>query len=110
MKLPPEKFYQEILRDHFKGVEFLRLASGKIVDLVTDELVIEIDFTHKWAESIGQSLVYASEAKKRPCIVFIYDYSKDSYLLRSIMPVLYKYMIKVYTIGVFDRSINLIIQ
>lgn len=108
MKLPNERFYQDHLQLHFKAVNNLRLASGKIVDLINDDLVIEVDFMHKWGEAIGQSLIYAYETKKRPCICFIYDYSKDSALLRSIMPVLYKLCIKVYTIGVFDRSINLI--
>lgn len=108
--MPNEKFYQVILRDHFKGIENYHLPSGKICDILNDELAIEVDFVRKWAESIGQSLQYAMETDNRPCIVFIYNYSKDYYLLHSVMPLLKRLCIKVYSIDVFTRQIKLLLD
>lgn len=110
MKLPNESFYQGILIDHFKGIQNYHLPSGKICDIVNNELAIEVDFTHKWAEAVGQSLQYALETDLRPCIVFIYNYSKDFYLLNSVVPLLKRLCIKVYLIDVFTRNIKLILD
>jgi hypothetical protein len=102
-----ESFYTNLLIPYFKGVKQFHLKSGKYVDILSKNLAIEVDFTHKWAESIGQSLVYAFESGKRPCIVFIFDYSKDVKLLTGILPVLKRLCITVYTIDVFTREIKL---
>lgn len=103
----PEKFYTDLLVPYFNGVKQFCLPSGKLIDILSKEYSIEVDFTHKWAESIGQSLVYAHESGKRPCIVFIFDFVKDSKLLLSVLPVLTRLCIRLYTIDVFTREIKL---
>lgn len=110
MEMPNEMFYQVLVRDHMKGIQSYHLPSGKICDILNDELAIEVDYVRKWAESIGQSLQYAMESGKRPCIVFIYNYSKDYYLLNSVMPLLKRLCIKVYSIDVFTRAIKLLLD
>lgn len=42
-----------------------------LVDCLTDECVIEFDFSNKWAEAIGQSLYYANQTGKKADIFLI---------------------------------------
>lgn len=41
------------------------------VDCVTDDHAIEVDFSNKWAEAIGQSLLYAAELERLPGIILV---------------------------------------
>lgn len=53
------------------------------VDCILGSYAIEFDFAKKWAESIGQSLLYASRLNMRPGIVLIMETTKDcKYLYR----------------------------
>lgn len=47
------------------------LKNGTEVDCVSDTHAIEVDFTDKWAEAIGQSLQYSSELRGLPGIILI---------------------------------------
>lgn len=47
------------------------LPNGTRVDCITDRLAIEVDWTHKWAEAIGQSLLYAAATEKLPAIILV---------------------------------------
>jgi len=47
------------------------LKNGTEVDCVSDTHAIEVDFTEKWAEAIGQSLQYASKRQRLPGIILI---------------------------------------
>ena len=47
------------------------LKNGTEVDCISDTHAIEVDFTNKWAEAIGQSLQYASELQRLPGIILI---------------------------------------
>ena len=47
------------------------LPNGTRADCMTDRLAIEIDFGHKWAEAIGQSLNYAAVTGKQPAVILI---------------------------------------
>jgi hypothetical protein len=47
------------------------LPNGTRVDCITDHLAIEVDWTHKWAEAIGQSLLYAAATEKLPAIILV---------------------------------------
>jgi len=48
-----------------------RLPDNTRVDCLTDSYAIEYDFSHKWAEAVGQSLHYARMTGKRAGIVLI---------------------------------------
>ena len=95
-----EIVYQEKAREIFKGVSGYRLPSGKVVDIISGVYAIEVDFVSKWAEAIGQSLQYAYESGKLPCIIFIYDEIDNRILLNSIRPLLTQLNIKVFTMDV----------
>ncbi|UYZ08533.1 hypothetical protein CFBP5507_05905 [Agrobacterium salinitolerans] len=47
------------------------LPNGTRVDCITDHMAIEVDWTHKWAEAIGQSLLYAAATEKLPAIILV---------------------------------------
>lgn len=108
MKPFPERVYTEMIRDKFFGVMNFHTSTGKIVDVLCKEYAIEVDFTQKWAEAIGQSLQYAYETNRAPCIIFIYDSVKDFRLFNSIRPLLKRLCITVYTIDYLTRNIYLI--
>lgn len=67
---------QELERDRQEqlcaGMQINRyLQNGTHVDCVTDQFAIEVDFSGKWAEAIGQSLMYAAELERLPGIILI---------------------------------------
>ena len=49
----------------------VRMPNGTKADCVSETHAIEIEFGHKWAEAIGQSLNYAAETGKQPGIILI---------------------------------------
>ena len=49
------------------------MPSGSRADCISDEYAIEVDFSNKWAEAIGQSLHYASETDLKAGIVLVCD-------------------------------------
>ena len=54
------------------GMEIGRyLPNRTYVDCVNDGYAIEVDFSNKWAEAIGQSLMYASELERLPGVILI---------------------------------------
>ncbi len=57
------------------------LADKTRVDCLTDTHAIEVDFGKKWAESIGQSLFYASMTGKRAGVLLILEKKSDSRFL-----------------------------
>ena len=64
-----ESDYRNVL---CKGMEQeRRLPNGTRVDCLTDRLAIEIDWTDKWAEAIGQALLYSASTGKQPAVILI---------------------------------------
>lgn len=47
------------------------LDDGTICDLLNKKYAIEIDYTNKWYEAIGQSLHYAIVANRKPAIILL---------------------------------------
>ena len=47
------------------------LPNGTSADCIDDEYAIEVEFTEKWVEAIGQSLNYAAVTRKKPAIYLI---------------------------------------
>jgi hypothetical protein len=48
------------------GVTEYRLPAGGRVDILTDDIAWEVEWTKKWPESIGQAIYYASATNKKP--------------------------------------------
>lgn len=49
----------------------VQLPSGARADCVSETHAIEVDYTRRWADAIGQSLHYASELEKLPGMILI---------------------------------------
>ncbi len=59
-------------------------SSGKVVayiDCLTSTTAWEVDFAHKWYESVGQSMYYAALTGKRPGIALIAIEPTDQLLI-----------------------------
>ncbi|MCM2435362.1 hypothetical protein [Agrobacterium rosae] len=82
-KAETESFYQ----DRFcAGMTKERvLPNGTRVDCLTDVYAIEVDWTHKWAEAIGQSLLYAAATGKQPGIILICKVREEACLKHSLL-------------------------
>jgi len=100
-----ELFYQRILCTYFKGVINVPIANGLECDIITRDYAMEVDFCHKWAESIGQSLVYASELNLKPGICLIYNPISDKHFVKLSYPVIKKLGIKLYLINYSSHNI-----
>lgn len=93
-----EKHYQTLLCDELGGKMEYVLKDRTRVDCLTDEQAIEVDFTKKWAESIGQSLYYANMTDRKPAVGLIVDNQKDKRNLKRLNFIAKKYGIKVLVI------------
>ena len=47
------------------------MPNGTRADCMTDRLAIEIDWAHKWAEAIGQSMNYSAVTGHLPAVILI---------------------------------------
>ena len=94
-----EKYYQTILCNELDGVMEQSLLDRTRIDCLTDEYAIEVDFSKKWAESVGQSLYYAEMTGKKPAIALIVrDNKKDKRHLKRLRVLANKYDIKIFEI------------
>lgn len=76
-----ERQFQELL---CKGMLLERtLKSGARADCISGSHAIEVEFTHKWAEAIGQSLHYAAETGLKPGIILVCREADESHCLRD---------------------------
>jgi hypothetical protein len=67
------------------------------VDLLNDEYAIEIDFSVKWAEAVGQSLYYAALTDRKPAIILlIKDFKKETRNIFRCQLLCELYKIKLY--------------
>ncbi len=94
-----EKYYQTQLCNELDGVMEQSLLDRTRIDCLTDEYAIEVDFSKKWAESVGQSLYYAEMTGKKPAVGFIMrDNKKDNRHLKRVKVLADKYHIKIFKI------------
>lgn len=93
-----EKYYQHQWNVKYgKGIESKYLSSGVEVDVLTSEYAVEIEFAQKWEESIGQSLFYADQTGKVPCVVLIMENpERDQSYLDHLLILAKKYNIAVW--------------
>lgn len=74
---PKEKDYQAAFCEPLKGETEHRLSDQTRVDCLTDEYAIEVEFSRKWAEAIGQSLFYSLHTGKKAGIALIINGNKE---------------------------------
>lgn len=60
------------------GVTEHRLNDDCRVDILTGKNAIEVDWSHKWAEGIGQALYYGAITHRKPTVLLLVDLEKDS--------------------------------
>jgi hypothetical protein len=69
-----------------QGMEEVVLEDGTRVDCLTSREAIEVDFSNKWAEAIGQALSYARQTGKRPGVLLIVGPKSNQHLARFHTP------------------------
>ena len=65
-----EKDYVDLVQRELGGQKEVSVTSG-YVDLLTDKYAIEVEFSNKWKQAIGQALWYGLQTHKQPGIVLI---------------------------------------
>jgi len=104
--LHKEKQYQEHFCNKLGGVTEHVLKDKTRVDCLLDEYAIEVDFAQKWAESIGQSLYYASQTSRKAAVLLIIeDSKKDAKYLQRLKDVSEIHRIDIWTI---DNNFNIV--
>ena len=94
-----EKYYQAQLCNELGGVMEQSLLDRTRIDCLTDEFAIEVDFSKKWAESVGQSLYYAEMTGKKPAVgLIVRETKKDKRHLKRLRILADKYDIKIFKI------------
>lgn len=88
----PEEERSAILREQV-------LFDGTRVDLLTPDYAIEIDWGHKWAEGVGQSLHYAMQTDRLPGIILLLkDRKAESEYVQICKAIGTKYGIKIWAL------------
>ena len=94
-----EKYYQTQLCNELGGVMEQSLLDRTRIDCLTDEYAIEVEFSKKWAESVGQSLYYAEMTGMKPGVgLILRDSKKDKRHLKRLRVLAKKYDIKIFEI------------
>lgn len=73
-----ESFYTYIIQQELGGEREKHIPGGRI-DITNEEYAIEVDFSKKWKEAIGQSIWYGLNTNLKPGIVLIRKNAKDTY-------------------------------
>ncbi len=77
-----ESYYQEKYCSTVDGLVEYILPDRARIDCLTETEAIEVDFAHKWAESIGQSLYYANMTGRNPAVLLIVNEKSVKYVTR----------------------------
>lgn len=78
-----ERDYQDAWCDLYNGETEVILKDKARVDCVTDSYAVEVDYAKKWAEAIGQALLYGYRTKRIPAVLLIVRSESDcKYLYR----------------------------
>jgi len=103
-----EKYYQEKFAERIGGEVEVILSDKSRVDIITDEFAIEVDFAHKWAESVGQSLYYSLVSGKKPGVLLVVNGNKDFYNVRRLKLLADKYGMTVWVWNYVNNTYRLL--
>jgi len=78
LKAQGESFYTYIIQQELGGKREVKVQSGR-ADIINDGYAIEVDFSKKWKEAIGQSIWYGLNTNLQPGIVLIRKGKTDTY-------------------------------
>lgn len=62
-----------------------RLPDGSRVDILTDDVAWEVEWSDKWEESIGQSVFYGMATNRKPGVWLLLRNNYDEDYLRCLM-------------------------
>lgn len=71
-----EAFFCDAIATSIAGESEVRTKYNKRIDILTDTAAAECDWSHKWAEAIGQALTYGELEGKQPAMIIFHDISK----------------------------------
>lgn len=95
--LHKERYYQQQFCKEIRGIQEYKLKDGSRVDCLTNDYAIEVDFSNKWSEAIGQSLYYSIMTGKKAGIYLIIENKEEEKYLYRLNRVAKKFNIKVWT-------------
>jgi hypothetical protein len=90
-RVHPERWYQELWCAQHRGTQEVILGDGSRADCITADHAVEFDFADKWAEAVGQSLLYGAHTGKRSGIVIIMEDGGDERFVERLDCVIIKY-------------------
>jgi len=95
-----EAFHRERICKRWNGTPEYTLDDGARVDCLTDQYVVEFDFSNKWAEAVGQALYYSMKTGKKAGIVLIMNGNSSQAHLERLKDVIghYRLDIKIWTL------------
>jgi hypothetical protein len=95
-----ESYYQKIFAEAIKGkIEVVLKEMHNVrVDIMTDTFAIEVDFAEKWAESIGQSLLYGKVTQKKTGVLLIVNGEEENAHIDKLMTIAMDFNITVWII------------
>jgi len=104
-RLHYERDYNTIFCTYLGGKQEVSLSDRGRVDCVTTDEAIEVDFSDKWAEGIGQALYYGIMTGKKPMVALIIENRKagGKHITRAIK-VCKKYNVGLYLITGFGTK------
>ena len=79
------------------------MTDGTRCDILTEDYAMEVDFAHKWAEAIGQSLNYARLTGKRAGIVLIIKKNKDENHLDRVFKIIESYNLPIDIFSIYTN-------
>ncbi len=80
-----ERDYQQIFCGQVRGTVDAHLSDGTECDCLTGEHAIEVEFSQKWYEAIGQSLHYGKLTRRPAGIALIMREADDEKYFRRMM-------------------------
>jgi hypothetical protein len=98
-----ESYFQQSFAEKCNGKTEVVMTDGTRCDILTEDYAMEVDFAHKWAEAIGQSLNYARLTGKRAGIVLIIKRNKDEHHLDRVLKIIESYNLPIDIFSIYTK-------
>lgn len=102
-RLHPERYYQERWAADHGGECEVQMPDGTRCDILTETHAIEVDFADKWAEAVGQCLLYSMHTDREAGIVLIVEHRNDLRYLERLEAVIEEYDLPI-EVWVFEEG------
>lgn len=102
-----ERYYQDEWCIKQQGVMESKLDDHTRIDCLTIDYAVEVEFAHKFYESIGQSLHYAMMTGKKAAILIVLQKSGDSKYVSRLLGIIQHYSLPI-TVFVYEEGKDVI--